>query len=362
MKKFHHIFSGLLLFSLILVNFSCGPTGEMDGPKHTGYGQLPVSTSGIDPFFVEPTDTFSPPNNITREVLEDRNGDLWLTTWNGLIRYDSKSFTNITLTKKLKHFHFFSSMRAGNGDLWFGTIGAGVYRYDGNNFSNFSSESGLLNNRIACLMQDTVGNTWIGTDSGLTRYNGAGFVNYTIKNGLCDNAVHTLMQDRSGLIWIGTDNGLCRYDGRSFSSFYLKDSMRFENVRALKQDKKGNIWIGCGEGLFLYDGRSITKITGSFTTYIFEERSGALLLSCGDTATAPAPVPPRIGISTNTRDGMVLYRYDGKRLSKIISKMEINDNQIFGAIEDSKGMIWFGTMQGLCRYDGKSFTYFYKQM
>src|SRR6218665_1170023 len=35
-----------------------------------------------------------------------------------------------------------------NGDLWFGTTGAGLYRYDGKSFTNFTTKDGLSSNVI----------------------------------------------------------------------------------------------------------------------------------------------------------------------------------------------------------------------
>ena len=58
------------------------------------------------------------------------------------------------------------------------------------------------------------------------------------------------------------------------------------------------------------------------------------------------------------KDGMALYRYDGNSFTKIIGKYSSGDNQIFGATEDKNGNIWFGTMNGVYSYDGKSLTNF----
>src|SRR5688500_20237675 len=36
------------------------------------------------------------PNNITRNITQDRNGNIWDASWEGIFRYDGKSFTHIT--------------------------------------------------------------------------------------------------------------------------------------------------------------------------------------------------------------------------------------------------------------------------
>src|ERR1051326_2387813 len=204
-------------FALLLLLFTlagCGPTGEVNNS---------------DPYFSESNDTFSPPHNITRDILQDGNGIFWLATWEGIIKYDpaANKFTNVTLQNNLAHFHFFCALEDSKGNLWFGSIGAGAYRYDGKNFTHFSSANGLANDRVQCLLEDDHGNILFGTDGGISRYDGRTFASFTTTNGLCNDAVQTLEKDKSGIIWIGTSNGICKYDGKSFTPFLLKENTRF---------------------------------------------------------------------------------------------------------------------------------------
>src|SRR2546423_567763 len=62
--------------------------------------------AGIDPYFIESTDTVSThgPNHITRDVLQDRARHFWFATWLGIIEYDGNVFTNHTLKDGLIHF------------------------------------------------------------------------------------------------------------------------------------------------------------------------------------------------------------------------------------------------------------------
>ncbi|MDE5637775.1 MAG: hypothetical protein K2I43_07170, partial [Alistipes sp.] len=38
----------------------------------------------------------------------------------------------------------------------------------------------------------------------------------------------------------------------------------------------------------------------------------------------------------------------------------LNSNSIYGIVQDSAGFIWFGSNNGLCRFDGKQFRQFRK--
>jgi ligand-binding sensor domain-containing protein len=74
------------------------------------------------------------PNNITRNIIQDRKGDIWIAAFDGIFRYDGTSFTHIT--NKVSSSRFFSLLEDKKGNLWFGSIGSGVYYYDGKSFRN----------------------------------------------------------------------------------------------------------------------------------------------------------------------------------------------------------------------------------
>lgn len=304
---------------------------------------LPVIDIPVDdPYFVETADTVSThgPRSITRNLLQDRHGHYWLASWQGVMRYDGKQFTNITLKEGLRHFHVFSVLEDKNGHLWFGTIGGGVYRYDGTSFTCFTTTEGLANNWVQCMLDDNAGNIWFGTDNGVSRYDGHTFTNFTTQESLGGNSVNSMVQDKTGKIWFGTRGGdrgdVSYYDGKSFTPFMPREGLRFSNVRSIIEDKSGNIWIGGADGLYEYDGQSLKQVTKIFTGYILEDRTG------------------NIWLCESAGDGMALSRYDGKSFTRIMSV----SHGIFGMMEDKAGSIWFGTGQGVNRYDGKSVTGF----
>jgi len=74
-------------------------------------------------------------------------------SFQGIIKYDGKVFTNYTLKEDLIHFHMFSVMEDKIGNLWFGSVGGGVYKYDGKSFTLFTTEGGLPDDRISCFME-----------------------------------------------------------------------------------------------------------------------------------------------------------------------------------------------------------------
>lgn len=286
------------------------------------------------------------PDNITRTIKQDRNGNIWIASWQGIFRYDGKSFTNIT--RKVSSARFFSVLEDRKGNFWFSSVGSGVYYYDGKSFQNLTAREGLANNRVIDIYEDKTGNIWFGTEGGASRYNGKSFRNYIMNGGFPglpdndDNDVNSIIEDKTGKFWFGTRGNACIYDGTTFTVL-THNGKPFRNVRTIIEDKKGNIWLGGNGGLWRYDGSTFTHFTKDFVGYIYEDKKG------------------NIWTSSEAARGWVLSRYDEKSLSnKRPTATEINPKEgrmIFGILEANDGSIWFGA-DGVYRYDGNTITGF----
>ena len=57
-------------------------------------------------------------NNAIRKVFQDSKGFLWISTWEGLSKYDGNRFTNFTESKGLSHNLVNDISEAGNGDIY----------------------------------------------------------------------------------------------------------------------------------------------------------------------------------------------------------------------------------------------------
>jgi ligand-binding sensor domain-containing protein len=110
--------------------------------------------------------------------MQDKKGNIWLASWEGVIRYDGKSFFNETLINSLEKFHVFSLLEDRKGNIWIGTIGGGAYRYDGSKYTYYTTTDGLIDNIIGCIAEDKDGNIWFGTEDGVSSFDGKRFRNY----------------------------------------------------------------------------------------------------------------------------------------------------------------------------------------
>ena len=183
----------------------------------------------IDPYFVESVELSSNkgPQVITRNILQDSEGDFWLATWNGIMLYDGTTFTNVTNKEQLRRYRTFSLLQDHQNNIWLGTTGAGVYRYDGQTYTNFTTDDGLSDNGILSMMQDADNNIWFG-GMGLTKYDGSSFTSFAEKDGFTGAEVGSITQAPDGTIWFGTRGALFQFDGKSFVDFTKANQVDIE--------------------------------------------------------------------------------------------------------------------------------------
>lgn len=356
-------YAGFLLLLFFCV--CCKGRDKTDQPKDSTRSEIKEAVTSYGP------------NTMVRNVKQGKNGTILIAaSFAGIFRYDpqqsaGKRFTN--LTGKLGARRFWDVLEDRLGNLWLATTDSGVYYYDtrrevlnkAKSFQHFTTREGLASNAVMVIYEDKAGMIWFGTGGGVSRYDpkradGKYFRNFTTKDGLPDNRINTIIEDKAGKLWIGTRGEACFYDGKKFTVFKNKDGKAFSNVWGITEDKKGNIWFGAtiienrkgdtlivSTGLWRYDGSAFTKINQQGTSAIIEDKKGNIW-------TTGAVRPNGVGT-------WKLFRYDQKSLdNKEPAATEIMSSQkmLCGILEANDGSIWFGSLSGVYRYDGKTITDF----
>ncbi len=107
------------------------------------------------------------------------------------------------------------------GNFWF-TTKDGICRYDGKTFTNFTTKDGIGGSEIWGMFLEQSGIIWITARGATTRFdpslplsNPEAFTVFTVEDGL-NCCVQSMYQDHSGNMWWGTGQGLYRFDGKRF--------------------------------------------------------------------------------------------------------------------------------------------------
>ncbi|MEJ2614669.1 MAG: two-component regulator propeller domain-containing protein, partial [Ignavibacteriaceae bacterium] len=141
------------------------------------------------------------PNSISEDqvqscIIQDRNGNLWVGTWNGLNKLTFAELNNVLNNpSSVKFIHF----------------------------RNTQNNLGLSDDRVISAYEDQDGNLWFGTYGGglnmlspeQQNERKPHFIHYTIKDGLPSNVIYAIQGDNNSNIWISTDNGLSSINTRT---------------------------------------------------------------------------------------------------------------------------------------------------
>jgi ligand-binding sensor domain-containing protein/signal transduction histidine kinase len=206
-------------------------------------------------------------------LCEDRDGGVWAGTREGdLWRLQNGSWTqrpNFALVCAIT-----AIAQAGDGSLWIGTEGRGLYQYRGEIRSHFDRSNGLLSNLIRALHIDAQGAIWIGTaGGGLSRWHEGRLATFTTREGLPDNTISQILEDNSGRLWFGSNRGIAciakqeldELAAGKISSVYAQSFGRAEGMLSEEcttgfcpaglKTRSGLLWFSTLKGVVVVDPR-----------------------------------------------------------------------------------------------------------
>jgi Signal transduction histidine kinase len=306
-------------------------------------------------------------NNVIKNIVEERNGIIWIATDHGGINIvDKKANTIKYLTNIPDDPHSLSQnsvqciYRDALGIMWVGTYKKGMNYYHSNIFKFHLEEYEPSNpfsipyNDINCFYEDKGGNIWMGSNGGglLVKEVITGkYRQYKASpNGLGSNIIVSVKGDNKGQIWIGTFmGGLNCLQGNQFRQYRhnLNDpnSISSNNVWDIAFDPAGNMWVGTiGGGLDIFDPgmKKIAHLDAKSThisgwNYISSLTPDYPYMIAGSSEGVYA-------VDIRTRKVVNLFQFDGAQ--KTLS----NTNVTF-VFKDSRGLYWVGTREGLNLYN-----------
>ncbi|MGE5438867.1 MAG: two-component regulator propeller domain-containing protein [Bacteroidota bacterium] len=227
-------------------------------------------------------------------------------------------------------------------------------------FDHIFREQGLSQSIVNCIMQDSRGLMYFGTEDGLNIYDGYRFNilrnNPNDTNSLSYNDITALFEDRDKIIWVGTFNaGLNRYDPFSgrITRFPFNpknsNSLSNSNVNDITEDNKGNLWVATDNGLCMLEKNKTSKTPYRFIRYYFKEQesrsiSSSRVLSLLRDHAGNLWAGTEAGVDKITFNGInpsFTHVYAGDKSP--------SSGHIRAIYEDSRGDIWFGSENGLVR-------------
>ena len=326
------------------------------------------------------------PQNSVYDITQTRDGYLWFTTLDGLVRYDGVRFNvfNKNNSKGFSSNRLTCLFEDAEGALWIGTEDAGVMRYAQGVFTPFTDKEGLPRNMIFELQGDDAGGLQITMPGGFAFWRGGRIVpdpdkfdqtkfkqyfapsgaRWTldltglrqIKDGrissypllIKPNEIHiaTFHEDRQGNLWFGaTTVGLFKIKDGVVTRYSRQDGLPPEaQLFGFCEDRQGALWVGsAGNGLIRFqDGRFTIYtekdgLSHGFVKDVFEDREGNLW------------------VGTN---GGGINRLSRKFITTYSTRNGLYNDNVYPIMQDRAGAIWIGALGSLSRFaDGRLTNY-----
>src|SRR5664280_2681423 len=131
-----------------------------------------------------------------------------------------------------------------NDNKWFCTYGDGILQFDGTNWTKYPNNGFIYG--ASSIAIDVQGNKWLGeTDSGISKFDGINWTTYNTSNsGLDNDTVLCIAIDSNGNKWFGTGGGgVSEFDGTNWTSYTTNNGLVNNYVTAIAIDKQGDIWV-----------------------------------------------------------------------------------------------------------------------
>ncbi|HEY5885243.1 MAG TPA: two-component regulator propeller domain-containing protein, partial [Pyrinomonadaceae bacterium] len=279
-----------------------------------------------------------------RRILRDRDGGLWVgTSDRGLVHVHQGRADVFASVDGLSGENIYSLFEDREGNIWTATSN-GLDRFRDFAVVKFSARQGLSSDFVGSVLAAKDGSVWLGTFGGLQRWDKGSITNFGGGNDGKINGLHpnSLFQDDSGRIWVSTQTGFGYLQNDRFRSV----SSVAGAVTATAQDTAGNIWIA-NEHTALFQLRGETVV----------QQIPWADLGHKNPASALVADPVRGGIWIGFRLSGVAYFKDNKIGESYSPANGFAEGRVNYLLFDRDGALWSATEGGLSRLkDGRVTT------
>jgi len=214
-------------------------------------------------------------NTEVHYIFQDSNGFLWISTADGLNRYDGNSMkvfkNDPNDSTTIPNNNCYAITEDSEGFIWAGIFGNAIAKYNPTDetFRRYPIETGSVNNisEFNSALSDSKGNIWFGsTKHEMQKFNRSKNRFEQVRLDSTNNNAHWgeiygITELKNGNI-IAADfgNGIKIYNEKLnvFRPYYLKTNYSPDRISAICEDASGNIWLGGSHKLIKFSTANYT--------------------------------------------------------------------------------------------------------
>jgi len=274
-------------------------------------------------------------NLAIRRIYQDRVGFIWVSTENGIFRYDGDRFEGFGTAQGMPQNSGAAFGDAPDGSLLVGGT-FGLYHLSGNRFEKVP---GAFNSVAWAqgIQSDGKGHTYLGTDIGLVELSSQpGQTAFSMR--IIPQPEGTTTPSASGIlldgdaVWYGCGHELCRMDSNGTRVFSRESGLPDRELQVILKDGVGNLWVRAKNGGVFEWPAGKTKFEKPLSPLPSENLGGVPTVDSGGRILLTSP------------SGLLI---DSEKGWQMIDRSVGLRGTVYSAFEDRQHSLWIGTA-GLC--------------
>ena len=284
------------------------------------------------------------------DIVQDRQGMLWLATGSGLYRFDGRRFERQAAPAGTR-FPSTNMVTLGldgdDGGLWIGYFQAGISQFTQERLRSFGRPQGVPVGVVPRFAHDRNGRLWAAVNGGLRWFDGHRWQEPPASFGLPQRRVQWVLQDRHGTFWVLADLQIWRRPPGA--ARFEATGIAVSQMASLVESPRGEIWLADrvrgtsplanAHGLLPAEEREARRLPGLVASRLQFTADGALW----------ATLSPHGGVARVTFDGQ-----QAVRMERFDAAQGLTATSAVPVLADREGNIWVGTNLGLNRFRAHS--------